>query len=216
MSAIFEPDVTVLPNEWPGTDREAPKPGDLSIFVPQGLAMAAPAIIRPFGGMADPSFYGAQGTIQHPIRSAPINDDTGGVVYFNDYVSDEQIGTLLNVLGVRDLAKDYAVFKTLAKAPSEDIYLEQIRLISFGAVQHFFGISTDGLTEQPLICRDAILRFYHWQKAKWNGGSGEFSLAGCLGGDGDWAKERVAFGFMVENAYWGVYRAWSRPWLITK
>jgi hypothetical protein len=26
----------------------------------------------------------------------------------------------------------------------------------------------------------------------------------------------VAFGFMVENEYQGVYRIWSRAWLVTK
>ena len=26
----------------------------------------------------------------------------------------------------------------------------------------------------------------------------------------------MAFGFLVENSNWGVYRVWSRPWLVTK
>jgi hypothetical protein len=41
-------------------------------------------------------------------------------------------------------------------------------------------------------------------------------LSGTLGGDGDWAKESLAFGFLVENSYWAVYRVWSRPRLVTK
>ena len=36
------------------------------------------------------------------------------------------------------------------------------------------------------------------------------------GGDGDWAKESLCFGLMVENGYQGVYRIWSRAWLVTK
>jgi hypothetical protein len=40
-------------------------------------------------------------------------------------------------------------------------------------------------------------------------------LAACaFGGDGERAKESLAFGFMVENAYYGVYRIWSRAWLV--
>jgi hypothetical protein len=31
-----------------------------------------------------------------------------------------------------------------------------------------------------------------------------------------WAKETLGFGLMVENAYQGVYRVWSRPWLMAK
>jgi hypothetical protein len=41
-------------------------------------------------------------------------------------------------------------------------------------------------------------------------------LRGTLHGDGDWAKEKLAFGFMIENGSNGVYRVWSRPWLVTK
>jgi hypothetical protein len=41
-------------------------------------------------------------------------------------------------------------------------------------------------------------------------------LSGTFGGDGDWAQESLCFGFMIENAYHGVYRMWSRAWLITK
>ena len=37
-----------------------------------------------------------------------------------------------------------------------------------------------------------------------------------FGGDGDWAKEELAFGCMVENVDLGIYRIWSRAWLVTK
>ena len=64
---------------------------------------------------------------------------------------------------------------------------------------------------------DAFLEFVAAQKLKWNDNytfSGK--LRGAAGGDGDWAKESLAFRFHVENCYWGVYRMWSRPWLVTK
>ena len=37
-----------------------------------------------------------------------------------------------------------------------------------------------------------------------------------MGGDGDMADEVLAFGFMVENSYYGIYRIWGRAWLIKK
>ena len=40
-------------------------------------------------------------------------------------------------------------------------------------------------------------------------------LRGLFGGDGDFAREELAFGFMVENDYHHVYRIWSRAWLVT-
>jgi hypothetical protein len=42
------------------------------------------------------------------------------------------------------------------------------------------------------------------------------ALSGTAGGDGDWAKEALVSGFMVQNSYWAVYRLWSRAWLVTK
>lgn len=29
-------------------------------------------------------------------------------------------------------------------------------------------------------------------------------------------QEALGFGFMIENAYYGIYRFWSRAWLCTK
>ena len=56
------------------------------------------------------------------------------------------------------------------------------------------------------------------QRQKWNDPDYAYSsqLAGTMGGDGDWAKESLAFGFLMENQYWQVMRIWSRAWLVTK
>jgi hypothetical protein len=37
-----------------------------------------------------------------------------------------------------------------------------------------------------------------------------------FGGDGDMKREELAFGLIVENEYYGIYRIWSRAWLVTK
>jgi hypothetical protein len=71
------------------------------------------------------------------------------------------------------------------------------------------------LPPQNSTLGDALWAFIqHQQEALGNGYS--HKLEGMLGGDGDWARETLAFGFMVENAYQGVYRIWSRAWLVTK
>jgi hypothetical protein len=56
------------------------------------------------------------------------------------------------------------------------------------------------------------------ETVKWNEPRHTFSfrLSGTFGGDGYWAKESLCFGFLVENNYRGVYRIWSRAWLVTK
>ena len=83
---------------------------------------------------------------------------------------------------------------------------------------HLFGIGEElaQIPPQPASIGTYIQQFFSEQDAKWNSRSSDYSLRGTAGGDGDWAKERLAFGFMVENEYWGVYRRWSRAWLITK
>jgi hypothetical protein len=45
---------------------------------------------------------------------------------------------------------------------------------------------------------------------------GTEGLYGTFGGDGDRAKEELCFGFLIENADLGVYRIWSRGWLVMK
>lgn len=60
---------------------------------------------------------------------------------------------------------------------------------------------------------DAITAFIAAERTYWYDTA---SLSGTLGGDGDWAKEHLGFGFMVENVSHRIYRLWSRPYLVTK
>jgi hypothetical protein len=173
-------------------------------------------IVTPFGGAPAASYYGAQGTITHPIKSAPLNDDAGGVVYFPSDVPPAGIVAALDLFGFRSLIKDYAIFLAAAQKPAEDNFLEQMRILSHAGLAHFYRADTRELAPQRQDAGQAVARFVEWQKQKWEGGSAWQMIDGCLGGDGDWAKERLAFGAMIENSYWGIYRVWSRAWLITK
>lgn len=98
--------------------------------------------------------------------------------------------------------------------PRRDRYLDQVRIASRHGLGQLFepGSELGALPKQPIPVEEYLRQFIAEQQAKWTSGR----LRGTAGGDGDWAKERLAFGFMVENAYWEIYRMWSRPWLITK
>jgi len=111
----------------------------------------------------------------------------------------------------------YAVFAAESADPPRDRYLAQIRIVEFGGMNLFGAVPDPGDTpyQQQLNVGDLILAFLAAQRAEWGTGMSS-QLRGTLGGDGDWAKESLAFGFMVENASNGVYRLWSRPWLVTK
>jgi hypothetical protein len=75
----------------------------------------------------------------------------------------------------------------------------------------------EALPEQRIPIGDYIETFIAEQKGKWNDEHAvSRHLSGSLGGDGDWAKESLGFGFAVANTDWGVYRLWSRPWLCNK
>jgi hypothetical protein len=211
--------VTILASDWPGRPLSV-LPGDLTHMVPQGLGLGVPIIVTPFGIGPSPRFYGLDQPSRDPFHSAPTQEPCGGLLYFDDGVGPEQLRGALAVIGVHGPRKDYAVFAASAEDPVAERYLDQVRIISKSALSHFFEAPEDAkaLPDQPVALGDYVESFIAEQKAKWNDANYVYSsrLAGTLGGDGDWAKEQLAFGFFVENTSWGVYRLWSRPWLVTK
>lgn len=194
-------------------------PGDLSKWLPQGLGLGAPVIVTPYSDGPAPSYYGLDTSGSSPILNAPSQVAGGGVLYFDDGADLGKLRGALEVMQVHLNPKSYAVFWDATVDTIEDRYLHQVRIISNGALAHFFGAKAEAgdLPDQPIFVGTYIETFIAEQKAKWNYKHYTFSpdLRGTLGGDGDWAKESLAFGFAVENTYWGVYRLWSRPWLCT-
>lgn len=63
---------------------------------------------------------------------------------------------------------------------------------------------------------EAFWGFMENERRKYGLYFGSPKLSGLFGGDGDFAQEELCFGFMTENHYHGVYRIWSRAWLVTK
>jgi hypothetical protein len=209
--------LVLSPPDWPDKCR-SPRPSDLTEFIAQGFGLGAPAILRPYGRMPQNSFYDFEKASGHPMSNAPLTESAGGTLYFDDGVEIEALIAAIGVMGVYATER-FVAYADAAHNPVEERYLHQLRLISHSAIVSLWGVMTDHpLEPQKITVMDAIKAFVAGQKQRWNSASYTYSpqIAGTAGGDGDWAKESLAFGFHVENTYWGVYRVWSRPWLVTK
>lgn len=217
------PNATVFDCDWPG--RRLPiMPGDFSQYVPHGFGLGAPLVIRPWD---DPlkiherqDYYGFQERDFDPVRGAPLTEPTGGTIYFNDDIEADDLRTILRVMQIKVHEQDYVVFAGASKKPNSDRYLEQARIMSKRAVRFLFGAEKEvsSLPDQPIPVGEYIAQFVAAQRHKWNASDRSYSwrLSGTFGGDGDFAKESLCFGFMEENRPYSVYRIWSRAWLVTK
>jgi len=209
--------VVALGIDWPGRPL-AMMPGDFSRIVPHGMGLGVTPVVRPFDHLGEamdvPNYYGFEPSSTDPIRGAPTQYPDGGVIYFDAESKWETIQSALLLMGVRLEEREFGAFQGEASEPRRDRYLDQVRIASKDALIQLFGAGVDvrQIPVQPVTISGYIRQFFAEQDHKWDWSR----LRGTAGGDGDWAKERLAFGFMVENQYWGVYRMWSRPWLITK
>jgi hypothetical protein len=209
--------VIVSEPDWPERC-DGPRPGDLRSFVPQGFGMGAPLIITPYGSPPPGGAYGFDERRGHPFLDAPLAEAAGGTLYFDDGAATEAVVAALRIMGIYDTG-DYVAFMGSSADPPAERYLEQLRLVTHMAAASLFRASwSEPPPKQTLSVIQAVAAFIEAQKAKWNDPRYLYSsqLRGAAGGDGDWAKESLAFGVHVENTYWGVYRVWSRPWLVTK
>jgi hypothetical protein len=213
--------VRLGPPTWPGKALEV-QPGDLSKLVPDGLGIGGPFVIRPWDDPFGPSpagYYGLQARTGLPYLDAPIANAAGGTVYFDDSPRREDLDALLRLMGVRAAEPQYAAFFERSENTLEQRYVSHMRLVCPFGLSGLFGASVDGdaaeLLRQDVTLGDALFAFIQGEQDEWGTGMGG-KLSGAMGGDGDWAKESLCFGFMVENGYQGVYRIWSRAWLVTK
>lgn len=182
-------------------------PGDLTKFAPYGNGV-----------------YGYDGKPEvNPLKSAPPQEPTGGTVFFGSDVNKDDFQALLRLLQVKIDIKDYAIFIACSEQPVKDGYIVQVRLISKFGLKYMYGsINTaeyENFEEQKLNLSDLLWLFIEDQKKKWGTSfteDKEKGLAGMFGGDGDYEREELAFGFTMENEYYGIYRIWSRAWLVTK
>lgn len=221
MAHPLEELVRIAPPVWPGRELSV-QPGDLTQFTPMGLGIGGPMIMMPWDDLGSAlgrgGYYGFQARSGHPFHGAPMTDAGGGTVYFDGDPKQDEITALLSLMEVRGHIKDYAVFLGESNDPQQDLYLVQLRIVSEWALTGMFHASLEGAMEwvkQPMSIIELLWAFIVQQREQWGTGYSH-ALSGTFGGDGDWAKEKLAFGFMVENSYQSVYRIWSRAWLVTK
>ena len=187
----------ISPNDWPSKEYGA-KPGDFSKFI---------------------SKYGSEPCITFaPILDAPEYDGYWGMIYFKDWIRKEAFLSFLEMMGVYERETMFAAYVQEASNPIEDGYYKQIRLISNFALKYRFdtlhGDEYNQFPPQTLTLGEVLWGFIEDERARVQ--SGELSIYGSMGGDGDDAYEALSFGFMLEDACHGVYRIWSRAWLVAK
>lgn len=215
-------DIIVLPNIWPG-DPLPVQPGDVTQFVPMGFCSGGPLVMRPWdtleGALSTGGFYGSKAHSFHPLHGAPVTEPSGGVLYFDSGEDGNTIMAALQLMHVPLRLTEYAVFVSESQVPREDGYLVHCRMMPYNSLEHFFGASLDAVPDarrpQPMTLGGFIHGFIELAEKRWGTGMSP-DLYGCMGGDGDWAKESLCFGFMMENEYHSVCRIWSRAWLVTK
>lgn len=214
--------VQILPNVWPGKPLPV-QPGDVTQFVPMGCCFGGPVMMRPWDTLQDAvsagSYYAGKGHSFHPLHGAPVTEARGGVLYFDAGENADKVMGALELMGAPLLLKDYAVFVSESRNPQEDGFLVHCRVMPWSSLGHLFGAAADavpGVTKaQPMSLGDLMRGFIQLAEQRWGTGMNP-DLYGCMGGDGDWAKESLCFGFMMENEYHSVCRIWSRAWLVTK
>lgn len=194
--------VIISPPVWPDKNLRV-QPGDLSKFTPDGNGV-----------------YGYQAKSLEPIRGDPRDEENGGLIYFGNRVKREDFKGFLRMMGVRAKDKDYAAFVKESSNPVEDRYFNQMRLVSKLGLRFIFDAiddrEYDAFKEQELSIGEALWEFMEAEKRKFGTFFGDPRIEGRMGGDGDFAREKLSFGFMLENGYHNVYRIWSRAWLVTK
>lgn len=218
----------LLPAEWPGRNLEV-MPGDLGYYVTSGFGAGASPMVRPWDKLEalgrQQDYVDLDAEDFEPILGAPTSDPAGGCVYFDDDIDSDDLSTLLRIMGVQGALRDYVLFGAESADTPEDRYLDQVRVISRGALTHLFNVPTEfvGDLPKPVAPVETLIQtFVSAQREKWNDPRYAFGskLAGRLVGDDrvreSWARESLAFGFLVENQYWQVMRIWSRPWLMTR
>jgi hypothetical protein len=208
MTAI-EQLVDISPSIWPDKTLKV-QPGDLRLFAPSGKLDA---------GLLPGSEAGHDthlNRLADPFLAAPMTAPAGGTVYLQDNPPARDQKALLRLLRVDTAAADYAAFVDRATNPLGQRYLTQLRLVRSAALVSIYGaLSLEEMRSFPaqrLPIGDLLPAFIAAERDDWEQGASPGVLRG-LGTLGSQVAETLGFGFMVENAHYGVYRMWSRIWL---
>lgn len=193
--------IRVSPPEWPDSQLQV-RPGDLSIF-----------------------FKENQRHGNNPFQSAHPCEEKGGTVYFGNDIRRSDLNVLLFILGGERIltSDDYAVFTGESQNPKEDGYISQMRLVSHHGLQCGFNTPSEKLKSdlpaQDLPCSSAIWSFIECECARWGtyfGHDWKKGLRPLFLEDHNDTRVELSFGIAVESSYYGIFRLWSRGWLVSK
>ncbi|MDO8556725.1 MAG: hypothetical protein Q7R96_06155 [Nanoarchaeota archaeon] len=165
--------------------------------------------------------YGYQQAMGDPLKCGPLHEAAGGMVFFDNGVKQEDFTGFLRMMDVPVKEKKYAVFMEDAANPGKQGFLRQVRFVDRFALRYMFRALDEqeynAFPEQSVALSEGLWLFMESEQQRWGRNFWEGpQLAGLFGGDGYCAREKLSFGFMVENDYHHVYRMWSRAWLVTK
>lgn len=208
MTEPIEQLIDIYSPSWPGRIL-AVQPGDLQLFAPSGIV----DLDLRAGRM--PGRDGRGNRPADPVRAAPLTEPAGGAVYMQGQPAPADVAGLMRLLRVDAAAADYAAFVARAADPLEERYLTQLRLIRVPALAAIYqALSPDEIRlfpDQRLTIGELVPAFVADEQRRWSARPPQPVPF-------DPAEPRVvpalAFGFMVENAHYGVYRIWSRMWLL--
>jgi hypothetical protein len=208
MSQPIEQLIDIYSPQWPGRTL-AVQPGDLRLFAPSGIADLDLSV----GGR--PPHDSHSNRPADPLRAAPLTEPAGGAVYIQGQPAPADVAGLMRLLRVEAAAADYAAFLARARDPLEDRYLTQLRLIRVPALVGLYqALSPDEtrlFPDQRLTIGELVPAFVADERRRWDARPPQPSASGP--GEPR-LQQALAFGFLVENAHYGVYRVWSRVWLV--
>ena len=191
---------------WPGRTLLV-QPGDLRLFAPSGVVDAAPG--------RETTHHSHGDRPADPLRAAPLTEPAGGVAYLHGEPPPADLAGLMRLLRVDAAAADYAAFLARADNPIEQRYLTQLRLVRAPALVGIYqALSPDEtrlFPDQRLTIGELVPAFIADEQQRWSTRPAQPSTADP---SGPRVQQALAFGFMVENAHYGVYRIWSRVWLL--
>ena len=208
MTQPIEQLIDIYSPSWPGRSLSV-QPGDLRFFAPSGIVDLDLRVGRA------PGHDSHSDRPADPVRAAPLTEPAGGVAYIQGQPTPADLASLMRLLRVDTAAADYAAFLARAADPLEDRFLAQLRLVRLPALVAIYqALSPDEtrlFPDQRLTIGELVPAFVADERQRWSARPVQPPAAdpGKLR-----AEPALAFGFMVENAHYGVYRIWSRLWLL--
>jgi hypothetical protein len=209
--------VQVSPSLW--SSRSVPvQPGDFERFAPMGRGRIGhvPADLDE-SAPGNPDLFSLTAHHSHPLLDAPITEPTGGTLYLDGEPNREDLAAALRLLGVPTDATDYAAFVSQAQKPAEERYMTQLRIVRRVALAALYDALSEpelrSFPQQHLTVGALIGKFIETEQQLWGTGLSP-KLSERFGNPSQRFRATLAFGLMIENAFYGVYRLWSRAWLL--